>query len=54
VKKGEKAIYIFAPRPYRVTTEDEQGEEQTREGLTFRSVPVFDCLSRDLLQVLSL
>src|ERR671932_1023453 len=42
VKKGEKAIYIFAPRPYRVTTEDEQGEEQTREGLTFRSVPVFD------------
>ncbi len=42
VKKGERAIYIFAPRPYRVTTEDEQGEEQTREGLTFRSVPVFD------------
>src|SRR5919199_5656401 len=42
VKKGEKAIYIFAPRPYRVTTEDEQGEEQTHEGLTFRSVPVFD------------
>src|ERR687886_588071 len=42
VKKGEKAIYIFAPRPYRVTTEDEAGEEQTREGLTFRSVPVFD------------
>src|ERR671933_256090 len=42
VKKGEKAIYIFAPRPYRVTTEDEAGEEQMREGLTFRSVPVFD------------
>src|ERR671933_430861 len=42
VKKGEKAIYIFAPQPYFVTTEDEQGEEQTREGLTFRSVPVFD------------
>ena len=42
VKKGEKAIDIFAPRPSRVTTEDEQGEEQTREGLTFRSVPVFD------------
>ncbi len=36
VRKGEKAIYIFAPRPYRVTTEDETGEEQTREGLTFR------------------
>ena len=32
VKKGEKAIYIFAPQPYFVTTEDEQGEEQTREG----------------------
>ena len=47
VKKGERAIYIFAPRPYRVTTEDEQGEEETREGLTFRSVPVFDLLSRD-------
>ena len=42
VKKGEKAISIFAPRPYRVTTEDAQGEEQTREGLTFRSIPVFD------------
>src|ERR671932_1243898 len=42
VKKGEKAISIFAPRPYRVTTEDEQGQEQTREGLTFRSLPVFD------------
>src|ERR671933_2797667 len=42
VKKGEKAIYIFAPRPYRVITEDEAGEEEIREGLTFRSVPVFD------------
>ena len=42
MKKGERAIYIFAPRPYRVTTEDEAGEEQTREWLTFRSVPVFD------------
>ena len=51
VKKGERAIYIFAPRPYRVTTEDETGEEQTREGLTFRSVPVFDILSRDLVQL---
>jgi antirestriction protein ArdC len=30
VKKGEKAISIFAPRPYRVTTEDETGEEQSR------------------------
>src|SRR5918911_2476956 len=42
VKKGERAIYIFAPHPYRVTTEDETGEEQTHEGLTFRTVPVFD------------
>ena len=49
VKKGEKAIYIFAPRPYRMTTEDEAGEEQTREGLTFRLVPVWDLLSRDFL-----
>src|ERR687885_1518484 len=32
VKQGEQAISIFAPRPYRVTTADEQGEEQTREG----------------------
>src|SRR5919202_513039 len=38
VKKGEKAIYIFAPQPYFVTTADEAGEEKTREGLTFRSV----------------
>ena len=36
VKKGEKAISIFAPRPYRVTTEDETGEEQTREGEILR------------------
>ncbi len=42
VKKGEKAIYIFAPRPYRVTTEDETGEEQTREGLTSWRVSVVD------------
>ena len=42
VKKGDKAICIFAPRPYCVTTEDVTGEEQTYEGLTFRSVPVVD------------
>src|SRR5215210_7254112 len=47
VKQGEKAISIFAPRPYRVTTEDEAGEEQTRKGLTFRAVPVWDISQTD-------
>src|SRR5918997_331320 len=42
VRKGERAISIFAPRPYRVTTETEAGEEETCERLTFRLVPVFD------------
>ena len=41
VNKGERAIYIFAPRPYRVTTETPEGEEETRERLTFRLVLVF-------------
>ncbi len=42
MNKGERPIYIFAPRPYRMTTETEAGEEETRERLTFRLVPVFD------------
>src|SRR5918998_922153 len=47
VRKGERAIYIFAPRPYRVTTETEAGKEETREGLTFRLVPVWDQAQTD-------
>ena len=42
VTKGERAIYIFAPRPYRVTTETATDAEETRERVTFRLVPVFD------------
>ena len=42
VNKGERAIYIFAPRPYRVTTETATDAEETRERVTFRLVPVFD------------
>ncbi len=41
VNKGERAIYIFAPRPYRVKSETEP-DEDVRERLTFRLVPVFD------------
>lgn len=47
VRKGERAIYIFAPRPYRVTTATAAGEEETREGLTFRLVPVWDQAQTD-------
>ena len=42
VKKGEKAIYIFAPRPYAIDTKNEDGEEEQKLLLTFRAVPVFD------------
>ncbi len=41
VNKGERAIYIFAPRPYRVKS-DTAPAEDVRERLTFRLVPVFD------------
>jgi antirestriction protein ArdC len=43
VKKGEQAIYILAPRPYVIATEDEAGQEQIeREGIAFKPAAVFD------------
>ncbi len=42
VRKGERAIYVFAPRPYLVQPENDNGDEETRAGLAFRSVPVWD------------
>ena len=42
VRKGEKGIQILAPRPYRRTTENGDGEEETIEGIYFQPVHVFD------------
>jgi antirestriction protein ArdC len=43
VKKGEQAIYILAPRPYAVKTQDAAGQEQIeREGIAFKPAAVFD------------
>lgn len=47
VRKGEQAIYIFAPRPYTVTTSTDAGEDETRAGCAFRPVPVFDVSQTD-------
>jgi hypothetical protein len=48
VRKGEHAIWLFAPMPTRRRDSDpaaETDEEQRR--VLFRAVPVFDTLSRD-------
>lgn len=42
VKKGEKALRILAPIQYSFKVENEDGEEETRTVLRFKSVPVFD------------
>ena len=42
VNKGERAIYIFAPRPYRVEQANAQSEEESNLRVAFRAVPVFD------------
>lgn len=49
VRKGERAIYILAPRPYRVVSENTTtGEaEIEREGITFRTVAVFDIIQTE-------
>ena len=47
VRKGERAIYIFAPRPYLVPAENEEGDEEARQVLAFRSVPVWDISQTD-------
>jgi hypothetical protein len=45
VRKGERAIRILAP--FAVKERDEHGEETGAKRIFFRSVPVFDTLSRD-------
>ena len=47
VRKGERAIYIFAPRPYLVREKDEAGDEEARQVLAFRSVAVWDISQTD-------
>src|SRR4051812_12922717 len=51
VRKGERAIRILAP--VAVKERDEHGEETGAKRISFRTVPVFDTLSRDLLRGLS-
>jgi hypothetical protein len=45
VRKGETAIRILAP--VAVTQRDDDGEETGEKRIFFRTVPVFDTLSRD-------
>lgn len=47
VKKGERGIQILAPRPWKRTTENEDGEEETVEGIGFVAVHVFDVSQTD-------
>lgn len=48
VRKGEKAIWILAPRTYKRAEEDPQtGEEILRQGTYFVGVPVFDISQTD-------
>lgn len=47
VRKGERGIQILAPRPYKRTEENEEGDEETHEGVYFRAVHVFDVSQTD-------
>jgi antirestriction protein ArdC len=42
VKKGEKALRILAPVPVKYKAENDQGEEEERGHVGFRSIGVFD------------
>ncbi|GAG15343.1 unnamed protein product, partial [marine sediment metagenome] len=42
VRKGERGIMIFAPRPYHKEVENGNGETDTIDGIYFRPVHVFD------------
>jgi hypothetical protein len=48
VRKGQTAIKILAP--VAVKQRDDAGEETGEKRIFFRTVPVFDTLSRDLLR----
>ncbi len=47
VRKGERGIMIFAPRPYSKEIENADGETETVNGVSFRAVHVFDVSQTD-------
>lgn len=47
VKRGEKGIRIFAPRPFTTTTINQAGEEEAHKGMSFVTVCVFDVAQTD-------
>ena len=51
VKKGEKAIKILAPNPYKKIVKDEEtGEEKEEQHLYFKTVSVFDISQTELIE----
>ncbi|MCZ6654479.1 MAG: ArdC-like ssDNA-binding domain-containing protein [Planctomycetota bacterium] len=47
VRKGERGIMIFAPRPWKHTDTDDSGNDTERQGVSFRPVHVFDVSQTD-------
>ncbi len=47
VRKGERGIMIFAPRPWKHTDTDDNGKDTERQGVSFRPVYVFDVSQTD-------
>ena len=47
VRKGERGIRIFAPRPWQRSKAHETGEEQAESGVSFAVVHVFDVSQTD-------
>ena len=47
VRKGERGIMIFAPRPWKHTDTDDDGNDTERQGVSFRPVYVFDISQTD-------
>lgn len=47
VRKGERGIAIFAPCPWKREVETEAGETETRSGMFFKVVHVFDVAQTD-------
>ncbi len=47
VRKGERGIMIFAPRPWKHTDTDDAGNDTERQGVSFRPVHVFDISQTD-------
>lgn len=47
VKKGETGVAMVRPVKYEYTVENEDGEEETREGMTFKMFTVFDISQTD-------